>query len=58
MDTCVLTSKLLQHGYTAREIFETLADGPSLIGQLVRAAVLLEEGDPPVAIMERKGDAT
>jgi hypothetical protein len=44
MDACVLVSLLLQHGYTTRQIFDTMAQGPSLIGALVKAAVIFEEG--------------
>lgn len=42
-DACVLTSLLFQHGYTAQALFETLAQGPSLIGVLVRSARDAEE---------------
>lgn len=56
MDACVLVSLLLQHGYTARDIFETLADGPSMIGQLVREVVLIEEGGDRVVRTTRKSE--
>lgn len=39
MDACVMASLLLQHGYDAAELLSRLADGPSLIGQLVAGAV-------------------
>lgn len=43
MDTCVMMSLLLQHGYRARDLQNTLADGPSLFGAILKAVADLEE---------------
>lgn len=45
MDACILVSLLLQHGYSISEIDARMAEGPSLIGTLVRAAARLEAGE-------------
>lgn len=42
-DACVLTSLLLQHGYSAKELTARLAEGPSLIGTLLQAAAKIDE---------------
>lgn len=43
MDACVMVSLLLQHGYSAKQLSARLAEGPSLIGALVRAAAKIDE---------------
>jgi hypothetical protein len=45
MDSCILLSRLLQHGDTPGELARTLCDPPSLVGTIARAAAKLEAGE-------------
>jgi hypothetical protein len=42
MDSCILLSRLMQHGDTPEELAKTLCEPPSLVGCIARAATLIE----------------
>ena len=46
IDSCILISRLMQHGDRASELAKTLCDPPSLLGQIA-AAVAKHEGATP-----------
>ena len=43
VDSCILLSRLLQHGDTPDELARTLCDPPSLVGSIARAAAKIGE---------------
>lgn len=42
VDTCIMASRLFQHGVTARDLFASMGDPPSLIASLLSVAARLE----------------
>jgi len=42
VDSCILLSRLLQHGDPPEELARTLCDPPSLVGSIARAASLVQ----------------